>query len=79
MRGSTHSLLKDRAPTRPLWELLRHARVQAPRPSPVPDAGRSPDGDLRIHRRLVQPATPPLRPRLPVPHQLREEPVAAEL
>jgi len=31
--------------------------------------------NLRIHRGVVQPAPPPLCPRLPVPHQLREEPV----
>src|SRR5690242_4024342 len=34
-------------------------------------AGRGQDGDLQLHRRLVQPCTPPLRHRLPVTHRLR--------
>jgi putative transposase len=53
---------------------FRHARVRAPRPPSLPDAGRSAACRLRVPRGVVQPASSALRPRVRVPDQLREEP-----
>src|SRR5271167_2848652 len=43
----------------------------AARAPPVQDPGRGADGNLRLHRGLVQSAPPPLRARLPVADRLR--------
>ena len=59
------------AMTRHGRELLRHAGVRAHRPAFVPYPGRGAHGDLPIHRRLVQPTPPALRPGLPQPQRLR--------
>jgi hypothetical protein len=41
-------------------ELLRHPGVRAPRPLSLADQNGATDGDLRLHRGLLQPPTPPL-------------------
>src|SRR5829696_5751724 len=52
-------------------ELLRHAGMRAARPLPLADQSRAAHGDLRFHRGLLQPPTPPLDTRLRQPRQLR--------
>src|SRR5207253_9645308 len=47
------------------------ARVRVARSTTVPDSGRRPPRRLRLHRRLVQPATPSFRARLSVAHDFR--------
>jgi hypothetical protein len=58
---------------RPVRELLRDARVRAPRSAPVPHADRGPARGLRFHRKLVQSAAPTFRTRLPVTHAFRAD------
>src|SRR5215217_4065863 len=55
-------------------ELLRHPGMRAPRPLSLADQIRTADGDLRLHRGLLQPPTPPLDPRLPPTRRLRAPP-----
>src|SRR5437762_4432570 len=55
-------------------ELLRHARVRAARPPPVPLAGRGSHGRVRLPRRLLQPAPPSLGARLSIADELRTDP-----
>src|SRR5215216_4610316 len=55
-------------------ELLRHPGMRAPRPIPLANQIRTADGDLRLHRSLLQPPTPPLDPRLPPTRRLRAPP-----
>ena len=51
--------------------LLRHPRVRAARPNPLPEPEGGRRGGLRVHRGLVQPSPATLRPRLPVARRLR--------
>jgi putative transposase len=46
------------------------AGMRAAGSAEVRDSGRGPDGNLRLHRGLVQPAPPSLSPRLPLPREL---------
>ena len=50
------------------------AEQQTARAPEVPISCRSTYGRVRVHRRLVQPATVPLRHRISVTHKLRTEP-----
>ena len=47
-------------------EFLRHPRMRTARPPSLQNSDRSAHGDLRIHRGLVQPSSPPFRARLSV-------------
>src|SRR6266478_747212 len=47
--------------------------MRTARPPPLPHSGRGPYGRVPVHRGLVQPPPPPLRPRLSVANQLRKE------
>src|SRR6266851_2539931 len=47
--------------------------MRAARPVPLPHPDRGTHGAVRVHRGLVQPPSPPLRPRLSVANQLRKE------
>src|ERR1022692_2134805 len=48
------------------------------RPPPLQDSGQGTNGDLRLHRGLVQSAPPPLRPRLSFTDQLRKDSTTTE-
>ena len=56
---------------RDVRELLRDTRVRAPGSCKLPHPGRRPDGRVRLHRRLVQPAATAFLARLPVAHDVR--------
>jgi hypothetical protein len=58
-----------RASSRPLDRAGPHPHLADP-------PGR-PHRHLQVHRGVLQPPAPPLRPGLPQPHRLREEPPAA--
>jgi putative transposase len=51
-------------------ELLRHPGARSTAAKELQDAGRSPNGGVRVDRRLVQPASASLVLRLSVTHQL---------
>ena len=51
--------------------LERNARMRATRQATIQESARGIDRDLRLHRRLVQPASSPLSPRLSLTQQLR--------
>src|SRR5262249_21871094 len=53
-----------------------HLECELPRPPSLPDTDPGTPGHLRVPRRVVQPASSALRPRVRVPDQLREEPTA---
>ena len=44
------------------WRAFRHARMRATGSPALREPGRGEDGHLRVHRGLVQPASPALRP-----------------
>src|SRR6266446_5061316 len=48
--------------------------MRTARPPPLQNPSRSAHGGLRVHRRLVQPPSPPFRPRLSFTDQLRKDP-----
>jgi putative transposase len=54
-------------------ELLRDARMRVARQAQVPDQGRGQNGNLPVHRGLVQSGTAAFRPWLPAAHQLRKQ------
>ncbi len=58
---------------RDVRELLRHTRMRAARPPALRNACSGSYRDLRVHRRLVQPASSALIPRLLVTRSIREE------
>src|SRR5713226_3937769 len=47
--------------------------MRTARPPPLQNPKRGPHGGLRVHRRLVQPPSPPFRPRLSFTDQLRKD------
>src|SRR6266851_916014 len=47
--------------------------MRTARPPPLQNPERGPHGGLRVHRRLVQPPSPPFRPRLSFTDQLRKD------
>src|SRR6266446_5194942 len=47
--------------------------MRTARPPPLQNPSRSAHGGLRVHRRLVQPPSPPFRPRLSFTDQLRKD------
>src|SRR5712692_4981268 len=47
--------------------------MRTARPPPHQNPKRSPHGGLRVHLRLVQPPSPPFRPRLSFTDQLRKD------
>src|SRR6266852_5184079 len=47
--------------------------MRTARPPPLQNPKRGPHGSLRVHRRLVQPPSPPFRPRLSFTDQLRKD------
>src|ERR1039458_1973528 len=52
--------------------------MRTARPPPLQGSGRGTNGDLRLHRGLVQSAPPPLRPRLSFTDQLRKDSATTE-
>jgi len=54
-------------------ELLRDAQDRAGLPPAAADPRCCPPGRLRVHRGLLQPPAPPLRPRLPLPSRVRSQ------
>src|SRR5712664_562601 len=47
--------------------------MRTARPPPLQNPKRGPHGGLRVHRRLVQPPSPPFRPRLSFTDQLPKD------
>ena len=72
-RPAVHGICRRRLRQRHVRELLCNARVRAVGTAAVRIAGRGQDGGLQLHRRLVQPCTPPFQYRLSVTHCLRGE------
>ena len=68
----------DNAMAESFFATLEREVLDRSAPSAVPESGRGATGHLPVAGGLVQSAPAPLRPRLPVTHQLREETVAAE-
>jgi transposase len=64
LREEREILKNCRARWGPSHLLDQKLRVRAAGPPPLPDPGRGPDGRLRLHRGLVQPAPAALRPGL---------------
>jgi hypothetical protein len=72
-RSPEHGAGGDLLRQRRLRELLRDVEDRAgPHPHLADPPGR-PHRHLRVHRGLLQPPAPPLRPGLPQPHPVREE------
>ncbi len=67
--GSVGELLRQRH----VRKLLCLARARTVAEASIPDARRSEDGDLRLHRGAVQSEAPPLRPGACLTHHLRTE------